>query len=74
MGLHLDIDRIFVDNYLRPNVVRKYGCVIINQGGKLTAAEKHKLQQFNHQKYGLSQEYVDYLALPPSSDIQVYDV
>jgi hypothetical protein len=28
----------------------------------------------NHEKYGLSKEYLDYLYLPPSSNVKVYSV
>ncbi len=34
MGLHIDIDQVYEDN-MNKKATRKYGCVIVNQGGKL---------------------------------------
>lgn len=53
---------------------RKFGCVLINEGDKLTSEEKARLLEENQEKYGLSQEYIDYLKLPKASNVKVYDI
>lgn len=74
MGLHVDIDQVFLDNMAKKGVTRKYGCVIINSGDKLTAEQKTRLQIENQEKYGLTQKYIDYLKLPKASNVKVYDI
>lgn len=49
--------------------MRKYGCVLINQGDKLTKDIKEKLVKENHNLYGLKKDYIDYLPLPKASKI-----
>ena len=45
LGLHVDIEKVGKDNANKPGL-RKYGCVLINQGDKLTK-EKEKLCKEN---------------------------
>ena len=52
--------------------MRKYGCVLINQGDKLTKEEKEDLKLKNAAKYGLSQEYINYLKIPEACNVKVY--
>ena len=47
--------------------LRKAEGVLINQGDKLKPEEKEELLEQNQAKYGLSQEYLNYLKLPKSS-------
>lgn len=53
---------------------RKYGCVLINQGDKVTPAEKLERIEENRRMYGLSQEYIDYIKLPKAHNVKIYDI
>eukprot|EP00347_Sterkiella_histriomuscorum_P017240 403350146 len=72
MGLHVDIDKIALDNR-RKNGIRKMG-FLVNQGGKLTPEEKAHYQEINRQKYGLSPEEVETIKLPPPCSVEIYDI
>ena len=54
--------------------MRKYGCVLINQGDKLTKEDKLKQKVSNQEKYGLSKAYKDYLKIPKACNVKVYEV
>ena len=76
LGLHVDVKRIFADNMQKPGL-RKYGCVRINEGDKITPEEKAALKQENRKTYGLSEEYIKYLNelhVPKQSKIKIYDI
>lgn len=73
LGLHVDIDKVFVDN-MKKQGLRKYGTVLINEGDKLTPDKKEELKILNRQRYGLSDEYLKYLYLPKSSNVKVYEI
>ena len=49
--------------------MRKYGCVLVNQGDKLTKERREELVKLNKKQYGLTKEYIDYLPIPKSSKI-----
>ena len=53
LGLHVDIDRVFADN-MKKTGFRKYGCVLVNQGDKLTPERKIEMKAENQEKYGLT--------------------
>ncbi len=63
MGLHLDLESIYLDNRAKQNVTRKAG-LIINSGDNPTKAEVHRKREANKQKYGLSADFVRDLQLP----------
>ena len=72
LGLHVDIDRIARDNEQKSGY-RKAG-FLVNQGDKKTPEERELMKISNQEKYGLTQEYVDFLKLPKKSDIKVYEI
>ena len=55
MGLHVHLDRVFRDNYMRqgPDIQRKNN-FIINTGDILTMAEREQKIAQNKIKYGLT--------------------
>ena len=65
MGLHLDLEQIWLKNAARqgPEVFRKNGC-IVNTGDNLTQAHAKKLREKNKKLYGLSSTLVQNLRLP----------
>jgi len=65
MGLHLDLEQIWIKNAQRqgPDVVRKYGC-IINTGDNMSQPQIKKLREKNKKVYGLSSTFVTNLELP----------
>lgn len=65
MGLHLDLERIFLDNRQKigSNVLRKAG-LIINDGDNPTKAQVNSKRDKNRKKYGLSVHFVENLKLP----------
>jgi hypothetical protein len=63
MGLHLDLETIYLDNRSKNNVTRKGG-LIINTGDNPTKREIHKKREENKKKYGLSADFVRELQLP----------
>ena len=73
LGLHVDIDEVFADNQ-RKQGVRKYGCVLINQGDKLTPQQKLDLVERNRKRYALKPEYIKNLKLPAGCDVKVFSV
>ena len=73
LGLHVDVDLVGKENAKKAGL-RKYGCVLINQGDKLTKELKEKLIEENREKYGLSKEYIKYLKLPKACNVKVYEL
>jgi hypothetical protein len=83
MGLHVDVDKIALDNknkvvsFLLLTIikgVRKCG-FLVNQLGKLTREEKDKLRAINKEKYGLSDEFVENMKLPaPCHLVEIFDI
>lgn len=63
MGLHVDIERIFIDNSHRKGVTRKNNC-IINTGDNPNKAERARKISQNREKYGLSWEHLRLIRLP----------
>ena len=65
MGLHLDLEKIFLENRQKsgPNVMRKAG-LIINTGDNPTKAQVNAKRDKNKKKYGLSVQFVENLKLP----------
>ena len=57
MGLHIDIESVFIDNISIQGVERKNNC-IINTGDNPTRAERLTKIEDNRKKYGLSKDYV----------------
>jgi len=55
MNLHVDIDRVRLDNMKRDGVQRK-NKFIINTGDNLTAKERKQRILYNEKKYGLTQK------------------
>ena len=72
LGLHLDLARIAQDNEKKIGY-RKCG-FLVNIGDKLTKEDKERLKEVNKEKYGLSDEFVKNLKMPPRTDVQIYDV
>lgn len=63
MGLHVDIQQIFIDNSRKQGVVRKNNC-IINTGDNPNKAERSRKIAENREKYGISEEAVRQIRLP----------
>ena len=40
----------------------------------MTKERKEQLKEINQKKFGLSKEYIQYLKLPKSSNVKVYDI
>lgn len=56
MGLHLDLEEIYMDNK-KKNVFRKNG-LIVNSGDNPTKREVYEKREAKKKKYGLSTEFV----------------
>ena len=63
MGLHVDLEAIYLDNRAKTDVVRKNG-LVINTGDNPTKQEIHRKREANKKKYGLSADFVRELQLP----------
>lgn len=65
MGLHLDLEKIFIENSKKQSsdIVRKYGC-IINSGDNMKKKDLALLKRKNTKLYGLSTKFVLGLNLP----------
>jgi hypothetical protein len=63
MGLHVDIERVFIDNSRKQGVVRKNNC-IINTGDNPNKIERARKINENFEKYGISEEAVKKIRLP----------
>ncbi|CDW87157.1 glycoside hydrolase family 16 [Stylonychia lemnae] len=65
MGLHLDLEQIFIKNLEKqgPGIFRKNGC-IINTGDNMTKQSIAKMRKKNSKQFGLSQQFVQSLHLP----------
>ena len=57
MGLHLDLESIFLENRGKRDATRKGG-LIINTGDNPTKKEIHRKRELNKKKFGLSAEFV----------------
>lgn len=66
MGLHIDIQRVFIDNGKRQNVTRKNNC-IINTGDNPNKLERQRKIRENGIKYGLPPGAVQCIRLPKRS-------
>ena len=66
MGLHVDIEKIFIDNINRTGVERKNNCVI-NTGDNPTKEERTRMIQENRCNYELTKEYVRNIKLPKTN-------
>lgn len=47
---------------------------LVNQGGKLTTEEKDALRSVNQKRYGLSEEQIELVKLPPPCHVEIYDI
>ncbi len=47
---------------------------LVNQGGKLTREEKDALRAINQKRYGLSEEQIENVKLPPHCHVEIYDI
>ena len=63
MGLHVNLEKIFLDNKKKVNVLRKNN-YIINTGDNLTTEKKNKLLQENKDKYEYPSSYYKNLKIP----------
>ena len=63
MGLHIDIQRVFIDNLKKQGVVRKNNC-IINTGDNPNKKERAIKISKNREKYGISMEVTKQIKLP----------
>jgi hypothetical protein len=63
MGLHIDIQKLFIDNSLRTNVTRKNN-TIVNTGDNPTKEERARKIAENQEKYGISEECWRDIKLP----------
>ena len=48
--------------------------LIINRGDKLTKEDKKIKQMENKEKYGLSEEFVENMKLPPPTEVKIFSV
>ena len=62
MGLHLDLDKIYLDNMRKPGT-RKNNC-LINTGDNQSKEDKKRKIEENLKKYGIEQEYIKLIKLP----------
>ena len=67
MGLHVEIERVFIDNSLKTDATRKNN-TIVNTGDNPTKAERARKIAENQQKYGLSQDEWRHIKLPKRSN------
>ena len=72
MGLRVDIPRIAAENKVRQGI-RKCG-FLVNQGGKLTRQERQVLIEQNRKRYGLTEEQIEEIKLPPPCHVEIYDM
>ena len=72
MGLHLDLEQIFVDN-AKKRGLRKGG-LLINEGDKMTTEKIKDLQEANRLAYSLSSEVVESLKLPQPTSVTIYSI
>ena len=74
MGLQVDIDKIAEKNR-KVNGHRKQG-FLVNDGDKLTKAERISRQEHNKTVYGLSEPQIAEMTkmLPPPSECQIFDI
>lgn len=72
MGLHIDIEKVFIDNINRTGVERKNNCVI-NTGDNPTRQERTRCIAENKDKYGLTKECVQSIRLPKTNNSQFKD-
>ena len=63
MRLHIDIERVFIDNSKKTNVVRKNKC-IVNTGDNPNQEERKRKIEENRTKYGLDLSEVKKIKLP----------
>jgi len=63
MGLHLDLEALYVENMNKTGVLRKNN-FIINTNDNPTKEDKLRQIEENQQKYGLTREQVKIIKLP----------
>lgn len=63
MRLHIDIERVFIDNSKKTNVMRKNKC-IVNTGDNPNQEERKRKIEENRKKYGLELSAVKKIKLP----------
>ncbi|KRX04843.1 hypothetical protein PPERSA_06477 [Pseudocohnilembus persalinus] len=63
MGLRVDLQKVYLDNMKKQNVMRKNNSVI-NTGDNPTKEERQRNIEGNRKKYGLSQEEISKLEIP----------
>ena len=63
MRLHIDIERVFIDNSKKTNVMRKNKC-IVNTGDNPNQEERKRKIEENRKKYGLEMSDVKKIKLP----------
>jgi hypothetical protein len=63
MGLHVDIERVFIDNSRKQGVVRKNNC-IINTGDNPNKIERAIKINENREKYGITEAAAKEIKLP----------
>jgi hypothetical protein len=66
MHLHLDIDKVARYNNQKIDVKRKSNC-IVNTGKNMSTEELTVLREFNREKFGLSQSFIEGLEIPQIS-------
>ena len=73
MGLHVDIEKVFVDNSIKNNVLRKNKC-IVNTGDNPNSEERKKKIEENRMKYGIAMDTVKGIKLPKRNKSKFKDV
>ena len=72
LGLHVDIDKVYRDNKRKSG--KRVNGYLVNDGDKLTKELKVQMKEANHIKYGLSEQYIDYLTIPKACNVKVYEL
>ena len=72
MGCKIDIDAVLASN-LKKNGKRKNG-LLINEGDCLTEDEAKALRRENSNKFGLTQEFIEGLAMPVRREGSMFNV
>ena len=72
LGLHVDIDKVYRDNKRKSG--KRVNGYLVNDGDKLTKELKVQMKEANRIKYGLSEQYIDYLTIPKACNVKVYEL
>lgn len=73
MGLHIDIEKVFVDNLRKQNVLRKNRC-IVNTGNNPNPNERKLKIEENNTNYGISTDVVKRIKLPKRNNSKFKNV